>query len=195
MESRKPLGAATRLTTGFQRLDVLEARLCQPINAWSRQRWLRSMFLLVSRLGDGPLWYGLMLALPLVLGKLGLALSLQMMFGGLLGLSCYKLLKARTVRERPFASHPGIVCTGVPLDRYSFPSGHTLHAVLFGWLILSAVPALAPLLIPFVALIALSRIVLGLHYPSDVLIGATIGLLLARLVQALLPLAGFAPAA
>ncbi len=33
------------------------------------------------------------------------------------------------MRERPFVRHGEIVCGTAPLDRYSFPSGHTLHAV------------------------------------------------------------------
>jgi len=66
-----------------------------------------------------------------------------------------------------------------PLDRYSFPSGHTLHAVAFTVVATAHVPALAPILWPFAALVAASRVVLGLHYPTDVLAGALIGAALA----------------
>jgi len=179
----------------MQRLDALELALCQPINALSRRPLVRAVFAAVSRLGDGPIWYLLMIAFPLALGMAGLALTLQMAFGGLLGLVTYKTLKHRLIRERPFASHPTILCAAAPLDRYSFPSGHTLHACLFGTLILSASPGLWPILLPFVGLIALSRVILGLHYPSDVAMGALIGVMIAHLTQALLPLTAFAPAA
>jgi undecaprenyl-diphosphatase len=43
-------------------------------------------------------------------------------------------------------------------------------------------PALAVILIPFTALVSVSRVVLGLHSPSDVAAGAVIGILLAHLV-------------
>ncbi|MEK7737966.1 MAG: phosphatase PAP2 family protein, partial [Pseudomonadota bacterium] len=69
--------------------------------------------------------------------------------------------------------------------RFSFPSGHTLHAVSFTLVASAAYPVLAPSLWLYTALVALSRPVLGLHYPSDVLAGAAIGALLAQLVLAL----------
>lgn len=61
------------------------------------------------------------------------------------------------------------------LDEFSFPSGHTLQAVSFSVVALAWYPALAPLLLPFTALVATSRVVLGLHYPSDVLAAIAIG--------------------
>jgi len=61
----------------------------------------------------------------------------------------------------------------------SFPSGHTLHAVAFTVLATHYFPELLVLLGPFAILVALSRVVLGLHYPSDVAAGGTIGLALA----------------
>jgi undecaprenyl-diphosphatase len=51
-------------------------------------------------------------------------------------------------------------------------------------------PELAWLLVPFAALIAASRVVLGLHYPSDVAAGALIGTALATLSMVLVPLVG-----
>ncbi|HYR36596.1 MAG TPA: phosphatase PAP2 family protein, partial [Burkholderiales bacterium] len=62
-----------------------------------------------------------------------------------------------------------------PLDAFSFPSGHTLHAVAFTLVALNYYPALAPTLVAFTLLTAGSRVVLGLHYPSDVLAGAALG--------------------
>ena len=87
--------------------------------------------------------------------------------------------KQRCVRERPFVTDAQIRCGTPPLDRYSFPSGHTLHAVSFTSVFGSFDPLLLVVAAPFAVLVALSRIVLGLHYPSDVLAGAAIGAALA----------------
>ena len=66
-----------------------------------------------------------------------------------------------------------------PLDNFSFPSGHTLHAASFSILAIAYFPSAAWLVLPFAALVAASRLVLGLHYPTDVLAGAAIGAALA----------------
>ncbi len=78
-----------------------------------------------------------------------------------------------------------IEAAAAPLDRFSFPSGHTLHAVSFSLIVTAHYPALAPLVFAFAALGAASRPILGLHYPSDVLAGAAVGAALAELALAL----------
>ena len=69
----------------------------------------------------------------------------------------------------------GIVAGTRALDRYSFPSGHTLHATSFSILAIDAFPQLGWLCAPFAVLVAISRVILGLHYPTDVAAGAVIG--------------------
>ena len=91
------------------------------------------------------------------------------------------------MRERPYISLAGIVPGTPPLDRYSFPSGHTLHAVSFSMVIVYSFPELAVLVVPFALLVAASRVVLGLHYPSDVLAGAALGVFLAVASIQLIP--------
>ncbi len=133
------------------------------------------------------IWYAMLLIMPILAGSIGLTASLSMTFGALIGLLIYKALKAVLVRERPFISHPDIDCLTAPLDRYSFPSGHTLHAVFFAVVASAWFPVLGPALFLFAAMTALSRPILGLHYPTDVLVGGLIGWSLAQLILHLIP--------
>lgn len=168
------------------RFDVAEYRLCRRLNRGAGRRWVRLVFRVASRLGDGILWCVLVVLLPLVYGPAALRPALVMSLTGLAGVAIYKFLKRHLVRERPFIRHPGITLAMPPLDRYSFPSGHTLHAVAFTWQAVEHFPELGWVLIPLAALIATSRVVLGLHYPSDVIAGGAIGAALAIAAQSLL---------
>lgn len=107
---------------------------------------------------------------------------------GLAVLLLYKGLKRWTRRPRPYAADLRIRAWVAPLDEFSFPSGHTLHAVSFTIVALAYYPWLAPLLVPFTLGVALSRVVLGLHYPSDVLAATGIAVLLASASLTWLPL-------
>jgi undecaprenyl-diphosphatase len=105
----------------------------------------------------------------------GLLAAAHLAATGALALLLYTQLKRWTRRPRPFAADVRIRAWVAPLDEFSFPSGHTLHAVAFSIVAIAHYPALAWLLVPFTAAVAASRVVLGLHYPSDVLAATAIG--------------------
>lgn len=170
-----------------RRMAAREHAWCVAANRWGARTLVRGFFRAVSRLGDGLFWYALMAALVVFDGWHGLAVSAQLAATGVVALTLYRKLKRWTKRPRPYAADPRIRAWTAPLDEFSFPSGHTLHAVSFTVVALAHYPALAPLLLPFTAAVALSRIVLGLHYPSDVLAAGAIA---AALASASLWLAG-----
>lgn len=163
----------------LQHLNELEAPICRAWSSSTRRVWLWRPFAVVSRLGDGVFWYSLMTVLPLAYGWDGLRAGLHMLATGALSLVVYKSLKDATSRERPCHTLDGITASVAPLDQYSFPSGHTLHAVSFTTVAVHHYPQLGWVLIPFTLLVAGSRVVLGLHYPSDVAAAAAIGFVLA----------------
>lgn len=170
-----------------RRLVDREQGWCLVANRWGARAAVRAYFRAVSRLGDGAFWYALMAALVLLDGWRGLSASAHLAATGLVALLLYRKLKRWTRRPRPFAADGRIRPWIAPLDEFSFPSGHTLHAVAFTLVALAHYPALAPLLVPFAASVAVSRVVLGLHYPSDVLAATAIAVALASLALWLIP--------
>ncbi len=164
---------------------------CLRANHWGQCKGARHFFAVISRLGDGGIWYGLMALLVVFDGWTGLAATAHLAATGVIALTLYKLLKRWTRRPRPFACDARIRAWVAPLDEFSFPSGHTLHAVAFSMVAIAHYPTLAALLIPFTASVAVSRVVLGLHYPSDVLAALGIGAALAAGSLWLVPGVGF----
>jgi len=161
------------------RLHANESSWCLRANALCGRRLTLRFFAAISRLGDGAIWYALMIFLALGGGATGRIAALHLAIVGAIALTLYKTLKRWTRRPRPCAADVRIRAWVAPLDEFSFPSGHTLHAVAFTIVALAYVPDLAWGLIPFTASVAASRVVLGLHYPSDVLAATGIGSALA----------------
>ena len=167
------------------RLQELEISLCRTFSRLQRRSPVRGVFVAASRLGDGALWYGLMAALLIIHGWGAAGAVGHMAATALAGTLLYLGTKRTTRRLRPCEAEPGLPAAARPLDRYSFPSGHTLHAVCFTIVAGTYYPVLLPGLIVAAALIATSRVALSLHYPTDVLVGALMGGLLAHASLAL----------
>ena len=164
--------------TRWIELDRQGARWLHRGAAWP---WVLFALVVVSRAGNGVLWYAIMVVLPMLDGPHGWYTALQMAGVGLANLLIYLGIKHRIGRPRPFADCPGIRCCTRALDPFGFPSGHTLHAVAFSLLLAHHYPPFAWPLAAFTLLTAASRVVLGLHYPSDVAVGAAIGAVTAEI--------------
>ncbi len=141
----------------------------------STRAWVVRMLAIVSRFGDGWLWYMVIAALPWAGGPIGGSAAARMIGVGLVDLMIYKIIKRWIARPRPFRTCAGIRECTRSLDEFSFPSGHTLHSVAFSFILTAYYPMFAWFVWPFTLLVASSRIILGLHYPSDVIVGALIG--------------------
>ena len=165
----------------------LDLKGCVYLNHLSQSQRIALFFKTISRLGDGPFWYFMLLS---VWTMQGLAYGLNILYlivMGSIGTLIYKLLKNKTTRPRPYQVHQVIVLGERPLDHFSFPSGHTLHAAMVTITLGYIQPLLLILMLPFTILVALSRMVLGLHYPSDVIVGAIIGASVASTIILLAP--------
>lgn len=155
--------------------DSLDLRCTVALNRLSVHRPVQRLFGLISRLGDGVFWYVLIAMLALFGEESGRLAALQMAVSGALCTLLYRSMKRRVRRPRPFRDHVRVIARIRPLDEFSFPSGHTLHAVNFSIIAIAHLPILIWLLLPFALLVGLSRVVLGVHYPSDVLAATAIG--------------------
>ena len=170
----------------LKKFEASELRLCVRVNRACANELTREFFSVISWLGDGRIWYALAALLPVAFGMEGLRALLDMAVVGVLAHVIYKLIKENTRRPRPFVQSQSIVMGDTPIDQYSFPSGHTLHAVAFTLVIIVHFPTFTMVLVPLTLLIAVSRIILGLHYPTDVALGAVIGAVLATAVPSVL---------
>jgi len=168
-----------RLDAAIARLQHWDERVCVRVNRGARQRPVVLLLQGISWLGNGIFWYALMLALLLAETREAAMPVLHMAFVGAVCTCCYKMVKHSTVRSRPYQVNPLVSANAAALDRFSFPSGHTLHAIAFTLIACSYYPGLWMILAPFTLLTAVSRVALGLHYPSDVIAGGALGGLIA----------------
>lgn len=146
------------------------------------ERWsLRQLLAVVSVLGNGPIWYATIVWLAM--GSFEeQQCAVRMLLLGMVDLTLYYVLKRGIGRSRPYEHCQDIQACVRPLDRFSFPSGHALHAVANSVLLSWYFPSLAPLVWSFTALVLFSRVALGLHYPSDVLAAVVIGAMTGGLI-------------
>jgi undecaprenyl-diphosphatase len=139
----------------------------------------------ISTTGDGHLY--LLLALGLAWSHSAAELSLLgcLALAFLLERPAYFILKNSCRRDRPQAAL-NIQSFIIPSDRFSFPSGHTSAAFLMATLLGSFYPLATPFLLVWALLVGMARVVLGVHFPTDTLIGALMGTAIALLSMEIL---------
>lgn len=89
--------------------------------------------------------------------------------------SLYFVFKSTFKRNRPPQAIPGYRSVIEPSDKFSFPSGHTSAAFLVTWAVAIAYPALFPFMLTWACLVGVSRVFLGVHFPTDTLAGSALG--------------------
>jgi len=158
-----------------QHVTPIEAQVMKRFCGLQRYGWLTVFFKFMSRLGDGPLWGAL--ALGLLVADLQAFRGVVVVMALAIGITIvvFKSVKNLVGRPRPFETWDCLACVMLPPDRFSFPSGHTMTAFAVMGVIYVLLPAVWLPLLPVAVLIGLSRIYLGLHYPTDVLMGALLG--------------------
>ncbi len=153
-------------------------RLMRRVHKWRAPRWVRLWMLYSTRGGDGYLWWFLGAALLLFEGPEALAALAAAALATAAGTALYVWLKRKTRRRRPCAIEPHCWSRVRPPDRFSFPSGHSITAFAVTLPLGLFFPVLIPALLFCAFSVAVSRIVLGMHFLSDVVAGSAIGIML-----------------
>lgn len=155
-----------------------DLRLMHRMNRWRPPRWVQLWMILATRGGDGWLWLSVGVGIYLFGGRK----RIEALGGGALavlaGVVIFLVIKRMTGRARPCTLAPHCWARLLPPDQFSFPSGHTITA--FAVFLPTGVlyPALLPILLFLALSVAVSRIVLGMHFLSDVVAGCLIGSML-----------------
>jgi undecaprenyl-diphosphatase len=156
-------------------INAGDIRLMRRVNRWHAPKWVRTTVIVASRAGDGWLW-GTIGVVILLFGGVDRFAAIESAGAAVMaGFAAFLVLKRIIGRERPMTLEAHAWASLLPPDRFSFPSGHTITAfavaVAIGWFYPSLLIGLV-----FCALsVGASRILLGLHYLSDVLAGIAIG--------------------
>lgn len=141
-----------------------------------RQEWMTPFWKLITSLGDAG-WFWIALALLLLCfrstRRAGLAAILALTIGAMF---TNVLFKPAFARIRPYEVIDGLILLVEKQKDFSFPSGHSCASFAAAVALRGHLPRRAVLgLLSLAALIAISRLYVGVHYPSDVLGGILIG--------------------
>jgi undecaprenyl-diphosphatase len=158
-----------------------DVALMRRIHQWPAPRWVRVCMLTSTRGGDGWLWAFCGVAVLASHDRDKVAACLAAALAAAFGILVFTVLNRAVGRPRPCTLQPHCWANLLPPDQFSFPSGHSITAFAVALPFSLFYPALAPVLLPAAGMVALSRMILGLHFLTDVIAGAAIGAVLGAL--------------
>lgn len=167
------MGSLAHSLRGF--IEARDHALMRTVHRWPAPHWLRLWMVAATRGGDGWVWFLLGLLLAVFGGREGLHTAARSGLAGGCGVGLFLALKRAAGRRRPCALEPHCWSTLLPPDQFSFPSGHTITAFAVSLPVIQQYPDAAAGLYFLSASIAFSRILLGMHFLSDVVAGAILG--------------------
>lgn len=181
LDGIRPRAADRRSLFGSSMFTTISKRdhnLMRRINRWAAPQWVRLWMIWATRLGDGWLWSMMGLIILLFGGADRYAALSAAGLASASGTLLFMTIKRLCGRERPCASEPHCWASLLPPDQFSFPSGHSINAFAITTPLILFYPALSIGLLFCAGSVALSRILLGLHFLSDVIAGCVIGTLI-----------------
>ena len=158
-------------------VNASDLRLAERVRAWAPPRWFRIWMIAASRFGDGPGWAAIGVGV-MACGPRRRAAVAAGTAAALLASATFMAIKRSCRRRRPCDLAPHPLFHVPPPDAFSFPSGHTMNAFAIATVLALRFPALSPGLLLLATSVGASRVVLGLHFASDVWAGAALGSLI-----------------
>jgi len=165
---------ATRIVWQF--IEARDHDVMRRVHHWRAPRWLRVWMLSSTRLGDGWIWYSVGIALLLFGGDMRFVAFAASVTAEAAAVALFRLIKNTSKRKRPCQLETHCWSNVLPPDQFSFPSGHSMSAFAIAIPLCIFYPELqAPLLVLSLS-IAVSRVILGMHFVSDVVVGSLLGI-------------------
>ena len=152
--------------------------LMRRLNGWRAPRWFRWWMLGATRAGDGWLWAMVGIAVLLSSDVLRFRAIEASGCAVAMGIVMFHKVKRVFCRTRPRDIEPHCWANIITRDKFSFPSGHSTTAFAVALSLGSFYPEIMPVLLILAANVAISRVIVGMHFLSDVLVGSGMGALL-----------------
>jgi undecaprenyl-diphosphatase len=168
-----------RLRRLLARLDAYEAGYVRIVADKSKHPSLLTIIAFVNSMGNGWLYLPLVILLSFFKGWQSWRFLVAGSLSVIVAHSFYRFIKKRLGRMRPCDFDPTLGSPIKALDQYSCPSGHCMTATAVGVPLVLAFPGTILPVAAIWLMIAWSRISLGHHYPTDLLLGGIIGSVIA----------------
>jgi undecaprenyl-diphosphatase len=156
-------------------IESRDQQLMRKVHRWRAPRWVRLWMICSTRLGDGWLWYSLAFVLLVFGGPKGQRALCAEALAVSAGIILFQLAKRLSGRKRPCAFEKHCWAAILPPDQFSFPSGHSITALAVAISVGMYYPDLLSFLLFCSFSISASRIILGMHFFSDVAAGCMLG--------------------
>jgi len=156
-------------------IETRDHRVMRTVNHWAAPRWLRFWMISATRLGDGWIWYSVGIALLIFGGDLRFTAFAACASAEAAAVAVFRVVKKISKRKRPCQLEAHCWSRVLPPDQFSFPSGHSISAFAIATPLCIFYPELRAPLLALSISIAVSRVILGMHFVSDVVVGSLLG--------------------